>query len=457
MHLFRNTASLLGLTLIAISLSACAGGKSGAKFLIAERPRNESLRTELKKEPSSLNITVEAAAKDLTSTLDRLIPKELYKGATKTKGLSASVLRNGPIVVNAADNFIYLTIPIAMSLGYGVFETPTIAPRLKFKVTAKVTPDWKVNAEVYYQGLSDLLAEEVGIGPLSIKPRGIVEGITNPIQKILSDLLSRKLNEQFPLKNQVAKVWTASQKPILVDKNYSAWLKVTPEELLLYPLYAQNNLVRLSVGLKSVAELSVGPEPPARAPVPLPNLKPAEGGDRTFRMALNTDLYYQELLAIAAPLLLNKELGSDGKSVILKELELYGNGDHLVVKVLATGSIDGTFYLTCRPVFNQKTNVFSVEDVDFDMQSKSLLLNSADWLLHGVIKSKIQEKLNMDLTQRLTQAREMADKALARVKLADNVALTGTVKTIKLTDVMVQQEKITVQLYTEGETSIVFH
>ncbi len=454
MHFFRATTYLIGLMAIILSLSACGGGRS----LTAQRPQNESFLTEPKKESSSMNITVEASTRDLTTTLDRLLPKELYKGATKTKGLTASVLRNGPIVVTAADNFIYLTVPIAMSLSSFALETPTITPKLKFKVTAKVTPDWKVNAEVYYMGLSDLLAEEVKLGFLpAIKPRSIVEGVTNPIQKTISDLISKKLNDQFPLKSQVTKVWTAAQKPILVEKNYSAWLKITPEELLLYPLHAQNNLVKLSVGLKSVAELNVGPEPPSRAPIPLPNLKLANGADRTFRVALNTDLSYKELLAIASPLLLNKELGSDGKSVILKEMDLYGNGDHLVVKVAVTGSIEGIFYLTCRPVFNPQSNVFSVEDVEFDMETQSLLLRSADWFLHGVIRSKIQEKLNMNLTQKLTDAREMAGKALTQVKLADNVVLTGTVSTVKLNGVMVRKDKLTVQLYTEGETSIVYH
>ena len=101
--------------------------------------------------------------------------------------------------------------------------------------------------------------------------------------------------------------------------------------------------------------------------------------------------------------------------------------------------------------------MFSVEDVDFDMQTKSLLLRSADWFLHGMIRSRIQEKLNMDLTQRLAQAREMAGKAMARVSLADNIFLTGSVKTMKFNDVMVQKDKISIQVYAEGETAIMFH
>jgi hypothetical protein len=156
------------------------------------------------------------------------------------------------------------------------------------------------------------------------------------------------------------------------------------------------------------------------------------------------------------PLLLNKEFGSDGKSCIVKGLDVYGNGDRLVIKVKTSGSLDGIFYLTCTPRFNPETNMFSVEDVDFDMNTQSLLLQSADWFMHGAIRSTIQDKLNVDLTQNLEQSRELARKAIARVKLADHIFLKGNITSIKLGDVMVQKDKISIQVYTEGETAIFF-
>ena len=127
------------------------------------------------------------------------------------------------------------------------------------------------------------------------------------------------------------------------------------------------------------------------------------------------------------------------------------------MKVVTTGDLDGTFYLTARPAFNPQTNVFSVEDVDFDMQTRSLLLSTADWFLHGTIRSTIQERLNMDLSQRIDQARDTAGKAMARVKLAENVFLTGNVKAMKLSDVMVQRDRISIQVCAEGETAILLH
>jgi len=165
MHLFRKTLSLPAMAMLALSLISCASVNPGVNHLTAERPKDEAFRKELKKELSSLNIAVEASASELSDTLNRIIKRELYKGSTKTRGLTADVLRNGPIIVSAADNYLYLTIPTTISLSYGVFETPAIAARLKFKLNAKVTPDWKIKVDVHYTGLSDLLTDEVGIGP----------------------------------------------------------------------------------------------------------------------------------------------------------------------------------------------------------------------------------------------------------------------------------------------------
>jgi hypothetical protein len=446
---------LLPITLmaIALTLSACSGVKPS---LTAARPGEVAFRTGMKQEVSSINIPIEASADDISKALNRTLGKQLYQGSAKIKGLSVTVLRNGAIAVSAADNYIYFTVPVSLSLSYGMFGTPPVPVKLKFKASAKITPDWKLATEIYYLGLSDLFTEEVGIGPISLKPRSIVEGITQPLQQVLSNMVAKNINEIIPLKSQIATVWNAAQKPILIDKGYHAWLKLTPREVTFFPLQAQNNRVTLSVGITSFAEMVVGPEPAARPLTPLPPLKLVNTLDRSFRVALNADLFYQDIINIASPLLLNKEFSSDGKTIVLKSMELYGNGEKFVIRVETQGALDGVFYLTGKPHFDSSTNIFSVEDVDFDLQSQSLLLQSADWFLHGTIKSKIQEKLNMNLTQRLEQSREMAAKAIAQRQLVDHVLLKGNIKNLKFSDVLVQKDKISIQVYTEGESAVVF-
>jgi hypothetical protein len=451
MSFAKLAASLLVPLILALTLPVSSGA---SQPITAESPREEAFRTELKKEISSLNVPIEVSSEEVGKVLNQAVPKALYKGSTKTRGVTADILRNGPIVVSAADNYIYFTLPVTMSLSYGMFETAAIPLNLKFRANPRVSPDWKLNAEIHYMGLSNLLAEETGVGPVSIRPRSIVEEITRPLQQVLSDLINRKINEKFPLKSQVARAWNAAQKPVSVDKSRNAWLKITPREVMLSPLQTRNNMISLSVGINSFAELAVGTEPAAVPPVPLPNLKLVNTLDRNFRIALNADLLYRDILNIASPLLLNRSFDSDGKTIIIKDLDLYGNGDNFIVKVETNGSLEGVFYLTGKPRFDPLTNIFSVEDVDFDMQTRSLLLKSADWFLHSMIRSRIQEKLNMDLTQRVEQARDMAGKAIAQVQLADHVLLRGNIKSLQFSDVIVQKDKISIQLFTEGESAI---
>jgi hypothetical protein len=448
----RSALALIVVLLFAAPLSAYADDKS----LTAEKPKVEAFRSALNKEISTINIPLEMSTDELAKILNQTTRKELYKCSTKTKGLTTDVIRNGPISISAADNFLYITLPVTMSLSYGMFETNPMALKLKFRATASVTPDWRIHADVLYLGLSDLLAEEVGLGPLSFKPRSIVDGFTQPLQKVLSDTVEKKLNELIPLKTQVTKVWATAQSPLLLDKTYKTWLQLTPLEVLFFPLYAQNNRVKLSVGMTTLAEVVVGPEPAAQPVRPLPNLKLVNTFDKSFRITLNADVFYKDLRAIAAPLLLDKQFDSAGNSVIIKDFDLSGNGEKLVVKLVTEGSLDAVVYLTAKPVFNPQTNLFSVEDVDFDMQTESMLLKSADWFLHGTIRSSIQEKLNMNLTKQLEQSRLIAAKALTRLQLMDNVFLKCDIKGLTFKDTIVQQDKISIQVFSQGESAILF-
>ena len=332
MKFIRNILSLIALSLLAVPLSSASAEDNP---FTAEKPKVEAFRTALNKETSTLNIPIEMTTAELAKILNVSVRKELYKGSTKTKGMSADVLRNGPIAISAADNFLYITVPVTMSLSYGMFETQPLSMKLKFRATASVTPDWRLQTDIFYMGVSDLLAEDIGVGPLSFKPRSIVDGITQPVQKMVSDMVAQKINEQMPLKTQVAKVWDTAQTPILLDKTYKTWLKLTPREVMLFPLSAQNNRVKLSIGINTFAEVVVGPEPATPVKRPLPNLKLVNTFDKTFRIALNADIFYKDLRAIAAPLLLNKQFDSDGKSVTVKDFDLSGNGDKLVVKLLS--------------------------------------------------------------------------------------------------------------------------
>ena len=152
----KRALALVILSLLAIPPCSFAGDTP----LTAERPRDESFRTVLKNELSTLNIPIEASTDEIAGVLNQTLRKNLYKGSTMTSGLTADVERNGPLVVSAADNYLYVTLPVTMSLSYAMFELRAIPLKLKFKARASITSDWQMHTEIHFLGLSDLLAEE---------------------------------------------------------------------------------------------------------------------------------------------------------------------------------------------------------------------------------------------------------------------------------------------------------
>lgn len=446
--------ALLVLILITLSASACSTVKPS---LTAQPPATAPSRATLPRELSSISVPIEASAEEIGRTLSKVVPVRLYQGSTKSAGISADLRRNGPLDVAAHDNAIFLTLPVTVSLSYAGFETPALPVKLRFRAAASIGSDWRVSADIRYLGLSDLFAEQVGIGPLSIKPRAVIEGLTQPLQQVLSSQVNKQLNESFSLKAKLAKAWEAAQKPILVDQKLNAWLKLAPREITFFPLKAQNNRVSLAVGIVTYAEVILGQQPQTAPLLPLPPLKLVNNLDRTFRIALNANLYYKDLCTAAAPFLLNKEFNSEGRTIVVKSFELYGNGDKFVIKLVTEGSLDGTFYLTGKPRFDSRSNVLSVEEVDFDLQSRSLLLQSADWLLHSTIRDRIQEKLNLDLSRQLEESRELAGKAIAQRRLLDQVSLKGEIKSLKLGEVLLGPDRVFVQVVAEGESALVLH
>src|ERR1035438_168665 len=54
---------------------------------------------------------------ELAKVLTQSVHKDLYKGSTKTSGLTADVVRNGPLAATASGNYLYVTIQIGTRKG----------------------------------------------------------------------------------------------------------------------------------------------------------------------------------------------------------------------------------------------------------------------------------------------------------------------------------------------------
>jgi hypothetical protein len=402
--------------------------------------------------PSSINLSVEASAADLAAIINQSLPKQLYKGQGGL-GMSVAVLRTGPAAVTAADNFVYLTLPVQLTFSNAVYESYPLRAGLRFKAKVNVTPDWRLKTELYYTGLSDDLVDTFKLGPLSLKPKSMVESVTQPVQRLLAPIIDSKVNDSVHLRAKVAPLWQNAFSPTLVSKEYSAWLKLTPEKIVMSPLLTANNKIRLSIGVITGAEITVGPKPAAAPVRPLPPLQHLPAFDKSFHIQLATDIFFADLVTALNPVLLDKTFG-EARKITIKDFHLKGEDGRLVVVLTATGDFNGQLTVIAKPVYNPQNNSLTFEDVDFDTKNAGWLISAGSWLFSSTIRGTIKTKLDTAVVEQLEKARLKASLALSSLQVAEHAKLTGAVKSLSLGEAAVLNDRMSVNVVAQGESSV---
>ncbi|MEN6620635.1 MAG: DUF4403 family protein [Smithella sp.] len=404
-------------------------------------------------QPSSINISVEASAIGIAAIVNQSLPKVLYKGQGSL-GTSVTVLRTGPILVTATDNYVFLTLPVQLTFGYAMYESYPLRTNLKFKTKVNVTPDWCLKTDLYYTGLSDNFVDTFKLGPLTLKPKSTVENAVGPIQKLLAPYIDKKINESVQLRAKIIPVWNNAFYPILVTKDFRTWLKLTPEKIVMSPLVAANNQIRLSIGFITGAEVTVGPKPAAAPVKKLPPVQLLPVFDKNFNIQLATDIFYVDLMDALKPVLIDKTFGDD-KKITIKSFNLSGKDDRLAVVLAATGDFDGELTLFAKPVYHPQKNLITFENVDFDTKNAGWLITAGSWLLGSSIRSTIKTKLDSSIIDQLEKARLKASSALSSLQVNEHVKLIGAVKSLFLGESNVLNDRLSVHVIARGESSVI--
>jgi len=403
--------------------------------------------------PSSINLSVETSAADLASIINRSLPRELYKGQGGL-GTSVTVLRTGPIAVTASDNFVHLTLPVQLTFGYALYESYPLRAGLRFKARVSVTPDWRLKTELYYTGLADNLADTFNLGPLSLKPKTMVENISQPVQRMLAPIIDAKVNESIQLRAKIAPLWQNAFSPMLVNKEFSTWLKLTPEKIVMSPLLTANNHIKLYIGIITGAAMTVGPKPAVAPAKALPPVQQLPAFDKRFHIQLATDIFFNDLVTALNPVLVGKTFGEDRK-ITVKSFNLRGEDGRLVIALTAAGDFEGELKILAKPVYNPQSNSLTFENIDFDTRNAGWMISAGSWLFSSSIRDTIKTKLDAAVVDQLEKARLKAATALSSVPVTEHLNLSGTVTALSLGEATVLNDRLSVGVIVQGETVVI--
>lgn len=280
--------------------------------------------------------------------------------------------------------------------------------------------------------------------------------VTERVQNLVQGLLDRnapevdqRIREAADLHRRVKSVWWTVQQPIKASKG--VYVLLQPEALSATPPRGEGMTLSTTVSVVVRPKLVIGDQPRV-TPKPLPNAGGARPGEG-FRIQMVAELPFPVMDSIVRAKLVGRRFDIKGHRITVKAARLYGAGTRLVLAATLTGDARGTLYFIGTPVFDPETQVVSVPDLDFSVESREVLPEVAEWLLYDQLRDQMRESASFAVGDRIAKVRRDVDAALDR-ELSRGVRSTGRVDRITPLGVFVFSRSVAAVVQAEGEAQI---
>jgi hypothetical protein len=261
--------------------------------------------------------------------------------------------------------------------------------------------------------------------------------------------VDEQIREAAQLRQRVESVWTTAQQPIRAAKG--VYLVLQPESAAATKPVGRGTTISTTVSLTLRPRVVIGDEPEVK-PRPLPDSgDPAPG--RGFRVQLVAELPYTVANEILAKKLVGRSFDVKGHRIRVRGARMYGGGGQVVLGVRVDGDARGELYFVGTPAFDPQTQVVSVPDLDYSVESRQLLPQVADWLLYDDLRDQMRAAAHFDIGERVEKIRRDVDAALNR-NLGSSVRLSGGVQSIRPLGVSVFASSLAAVVEADGRAQI---
>lgn len=254
------------------------------------------------------------------------------------------------------------------------------------------------------------------------------------------------------LRSRFQQIWNQLEQSIpLYGMGY---LQLNAEAIRVSQLFAKNDTLHVSFGVSARPQISFEAPPASNKPVPdLSDFNSKKG----FRVVLDAHLNYDSLSNLVTAktkgMRIDLDNGPIKKHMIVDRINLYGSNKQLILELTFSGSDKGVLYLTGRPVYNREKKMLEIQQLDYDIRTRDLLIKSAKWLFSKKILQEIRRHAQLDVAPYLNQFHEMAGTQMNR-NFTRGIDLKGRLHDFYLDFIHPLEADLRVRVVSEGELEV---
>lgn len=422
----------------------------------------------IEKEHSTINLPIEipisALENEINKQFDGLIYEDVSYDKPEKDDVMVRIWKTRNIKIIGYNEFLKFDTPVKIWASYR-WQACDICPKIEketnfeivvsFTTKLKVNPDWKFETQTVPSGLVFESKPKLDFGLVSIPITSIVEPIVKEQLSEVTKEIDKEVAGNFDFSKEIDSVWRELHNPQLIDSTYNVWLKMTPAEVFLSPIKGNNERVKIAVGFKGFFEIIIGNKPQNTRYNKLPQIKTSDNQDKDFNFFIESFIDFESASQIARRHLKDTILEiTAGKSIKIDDISFIGLGNKVFTKVDLSKSINGSIFFIGTPAYDYSTNLIYFKDFDYDLRTKNALLKSANWLLHGALKSKIEKEFNYSLADDLKTIRSSVSNLLSNYEFDNLFTLNGKLEHLDIKEIIVEDNGLRVIINSKGKANI---
>ncbi|GJM36053.1 MAG: hypothetical protein DHS20C18_50540 [Saprospiraceae bacterium] len=408
---------------------------------------------------SRINIPVSVKIEELERTINQQIEGIIYEDDTFDDGdkMMVKAEKKSNISLRIDSQMVKYQVPLGLWIKYdlGLGKVSADAEiTLDFSTAFVVNDNWTIETQTNVTGYEWQKKPRLSMAGLSI-PVGFVGNlILNRSREFIGRSLDEQVAQNLRLDTLIGDTWKQLFEPIPVAPEYNAWLVINPQKIGMTPLEAKDGALESILKVDALPTIILGDKPQVDIPQSLPPFHYEPGADDDIELHLKTEISYLEAERIAKNQLLGERFEQGKNAVTIEDIQLYGQGNNIVVNTRLSGSYNGSIFLTGKPVFNEKRGSIDVEDLNFTLETRNFLFKSAGWLLKSTIKNKIKDNLNFLLDYNLGEIESQIKEQLQDFEVTKGTKLKGELGKLGITNAYLTSDGIRLDIGINGKVKL---
>ena len=240
----------------------------------------------------------------------------------------------------------------------------------------------------------------------------------------------------------------------MTSEQYETWFKMVPMELYVTEAKLSKSKITLNMGLKCNMQTMVGQKPKNSFDATKIVLKPVASIPENTTASVVAVSTYESASKIVTKNFQGQEFASGSRKIVVKKVDLWRKDGKMIIALSVAGSINGTIYLSGIPNYNPITKDIYFDQMDYVLNTKSVLMKSANWLMQGTILKKIQESCRYSIKGNLEEGKKSMNPYLSNYSPMKGVFVNGTLNDFEFEKVELTDKAIIAFITTSGKMSI---